>query len=81
MGRCAWVGVMCNCGQGFPFTENGVIPKRCEDRMPLPLVVNHQHRVRPEKLAEYKAWVKAGQPKLSEWTGVPDEPEDEPRID
>lgn len=35
MGRCPWHGEVCNCGLGWPFPENGLMPQRCEDRTPL----------------------------------------------
>ena len=62
MGRCPWHGEICNCGLGYPFPENGLMPERCEVRTPLYQVGAFPNQSRRKK--EYEDWVKAGKPRL-----------------
>jgi hypothetical protein len=64
MGRCVWHGEVCNCGQGYPFTENGRMPQRCEDRTPLFMGAVHRDKFSDAKRKQYDDWVKAGMPHL-----------------
>lgn len=76
MSYCPWNGVACGCGKGFPFTWNERMPARCEQRLPLYMVGAYirPQRVSDAKMAAYRAWCDAGQPRLGG-----DEPEtDEP---
>lgn len=68
MGRCPFHGEVCNCGLGYPFRENGLMPERCEARTPLFMVGAFPNASRRKK--EYEAWVRAGKPRL-----VPDDEE------
>ena len=72
MGRCPWHGEVCNCGLGWPYPENGLMPQRCEDRAPLYMVGAFPTYSRRQ--AEYKAWQAAGQPRIE-----PDDEEPEVR--
>lgn len=62
MGRCVWHGEVCNCGLGYPFTENGLMPKRCENRVPIYMVAAYLSpiRVTAETKARYEKWQAAG---------------------
>lgn len=35
--RCPWGGLPCNC-ESFPWLQNGLIPMKCENQMPLALL-------------------------------------------
>lgn len=37
MVRCPWGGLPCDCNK-FPWLENGLVPQRCENQMPLALL-------------------------------------------
>jgi hypothetical protein len=65
MGRCPWHGEVCNCGQGWPFPENGLMPARCEARLPLEYVAMYPKQVSPEKAKAYADVLAArmGEPK------------------
>ena len=79
MGRCPWNGEQCDCGLGWPYPDqDGVMPKRCEDRTTLDIVAMYVGvgkrqtvQVSAAKKAEYDRWVAAGQPRLH-----PEEPDE-----
>ena len=87
MGRCPWHGGECDCdGATDPHAGrfakwmpiDGKCPPWCEERMLVYMVGKHiwpkRHDVSDAKMAEYRAWIADGQPRL-----FPDEPEsDEP---
>jgi hypothetical protein len=64
MGRCPWHGEVCDCGLGWPYPVNGLMPQRCEDRTPLYMGSIYRAQFSAEKRKEYDDWVKAGQPRL-----------------
>lgn len=66
MAYCPWSGHKdCGCGE-FPFTWNGLMPARCEDLLPLPMVNAYLQQVTPATRKRYEDWVKAGMPALDE---------------
>ena len=68
MARCPWHGSVCDCGLGWPFPENGLMPERCEALTPLYMVGAFKEQSRRRK--EYEAWCAAGKPRM--------EPDDDP---
>ena len=76
MSYCPWNGVE-NCGCGaFPFTWNGMMPKRCEELMPFAMMNAHLKYLSPEKIKQYEAWAKMPAPPevAAEITRDPDAP-------
>lgn len=71
MGRCPWHGEVCDCGLGWPFPENGLMPERCEARTPLFMGQVYRNQFSVEKRNEYDAWIKAGMPPLDSWNEKP----------
>ncbi len=73
MPYCPWNGVKdCGCG-AYPWPIDGKAPPRCEELMAVYIVGAY---IRPQgvsdaKMAAYRAWIKAGQPRLE-----PDEADD-----